>query len=119
MRISDWSSDVCSSDLAEPDAEDVEEGLAVGDAEVDPADRPRRDDVGRRGDVEGNAERPGKVIGGAERQQPEGPAKRPQRRRRRIHRAVAAGENDRGRPAVTDAPAQIVDRLRSLAADRT
>src|SRR3546814_7065456 len=59
-----------------------------------------------------------KVIGGAERQQPEGPAKRPQRRRRRIHRAVAAGENDRGRPAVTDAPAQIVDRLRSLDADR-
>src|SRR3546814_17925903 len=61
---------------------------------------------------------PGKVIGGAALQQPEGPAKRPQRRRRRIHRAVAAGENDRGRPAVTDAPAQIVDRLRSLDADR-
>ena len=78
----------------EADADDAEEALAVGLADVDPAAVAGEDDLDRRLGVVGDAERPGEVVAAAAGDQADGGLRARQRAADRAHQAVAA-DHDR------------------------
>src|SRR3546814_6659365 len=69
MRISDWSSDVCSSDLGEAAGPDPPAPPGAADQRIDAEDEERaeqsRHDAGKRRLAEEIAERPARQVAGA------------------------------------------------------